>query len=40
VEPLIGKAVLAMLGLPGDDAGIERFRGWLARLVADRLAPS
>lgn len=39
-EPLIGEAVLAMFGLPGDDASVERFRGWLARLVADRLASS
>lgn len=39
-EPLIGEAVLAMLGLPADEAGVRRFRHWLARLVADRLAPS
>jgi AcrR family transcriptional regulator len=39
-EPLILEAVLAMFGLPGDEAGVERFRQWLARLVADRLAPS
>ena len=39
-EPLIGEAVLAMFGLPGDDAGVGQFRRWLARLVADRLAPS
>jgi TetR/AcrR family transcriptional regulator, repressor for neighboring sulfatase len=39
-EPLIAEAILAMFGLPGDDAGVERFRVWLAHLVADRLAPS
>jgi TetR/AcrR family transcriptional regulator, repressor for neighboring sulfatase len=39
-EPLIVEAVLAMFGLPGDEAGVARFRGWLAHLVADRLAPS
>jgi TetR/AcrR family transcriptional regulator, repressor for neighboring sulfatase len=39
-EPLIGPAVLAMFGLPGDEAGVERFRHWVAGLVADRLAPS
>jgi TetR/AcrR family transcriptional regulator, repressor for neighboring sulfatase len=39
-EPLIVEAVLAMFGLPSDEAGVERFRGWLAHVVADRLAPS
>jgi AcrR family transcriptional regulator len=39
-EPLIGPAVLAMFGLPSDEAGVERFRYWLARLVAEHLAPS
>jgi AcrR family transcriptional regulator len=39
-EPLIVEAVLAMFGLPGDEAGVARFRGWLAEVVADRLAPS
>jgi hypothetical protein len=38
-EPLIWEAALAMFGLPGDEAGAERFRGWLARLVAERLSP-
>ncbi|HYW22915.1 MAG TPA: helix-turn-helix domain-containing protein [Terriglobales bacterium] len=37
-EPLITEAVLAMFGLPGDEAGVERFRQWLAHLVAGRLA--
>jgi AcrR family transcriptional regulator len=39
-EPLIGRAVLAMFGLPADDAGVDRFRHWVARLVADRMAPA
>lgn len=39
-ESLIGAAVLAMFGLPGDEAGVERFRHWVAGLVAERLAPS
>jgi hypothetical protein len=39
-EPLIAPAVLAMFGLPGDEAGVERFRHWVACLVADNLAPS
>lgn len=39
-EPLIVEAMLAMFGLPGDEVGVERFRHWLAHLVADRLATS
>jgi len=39
-EPLIVEAVLAMFGLPGDEAGVARFRGWLAHAIADRLVPS
>jgi AcrR family transcriptional regulator len=39
-EPLIGEALLAMFGLPGDEAGVARFRGWLAQVIADRLVPS
>jgi len=39
-EPLIVEAVLAMFGLPGDEAGVARFRDWLAHVVAGRLAPS
>jgi hypothetical protein len=37
-EPLILEPVLAMFGLPGGEAGVERFRRWLAHLVAGRLA--
>ena len=39
-EPLIVEAVLAMFGLPGDEASVARFRGWLAHVVADHLTPS
>jgi len=27
-----------MFGLPGDEAGVARFRGWLAHVVADHLS--
>lgn len=39
-EPLMVDAMLAMFGLPGDAAGVERFRHWLAELVGLRLTPS
>lgn len=39
-EPLMVEAMLAMFGLPGDAAGVERFRRWLAEMIGGRLVPS